>query len=321
MTYKIPEIRFHPFDKEWEIRKFTDIVKRVSDKSNAAILPRVEFEDIVSNEGRLKTDFTNKVGGRKGIHFYPGYILYGKLRPYLNNWLFPNFEGIALGDFWVFKTLHGIPAFNYYLIQTNKYQKVANISSGTKMPRSDWGTVSSTQFYIPGTTEEQFKISEFLKHIDELIEHNQHALHLLKQRKKAFLQKMFPKKGESLPEIRFSGFENEWKKKKVGEYLNSFSNKTYIEDQYEMLSSTTNGLERRSGRVNGKSNKGYQIIEKGDLVLSPQNLWLGNINYNENFDIGMVSPSYKTFKFENINHLFFSRLLRLPKMFYEYERS
>ncbi|MCL1786926.1 MAG: hypothetical protein FWG38_02965, partial [Defluviitaleaceae bacterium] len=130
----------------WIQRKFSKIVKRVSEQSNASNLPKVEFEDIVSDEGRLNKDVSQKFDNRKGIVFEPNHILYGKLRPYLKNWLFADFKGIALGDFWVFEAQESAPIFNYYLIQGEKYQEVANLSTGTKMPRSDWTVVSETDF-------------------------------------------------------------------------------------------------------------------------------------------------------------------------------
>ena len=53
--------------------------------------------------------------------------------------------------------------------------------------------------------------------------------------------------------------------------------------------------------IASSDNSGYKIIHRGDIVLSPQNLWMGNINYNDCFEIGIVSPSYKVF---SINPLF-----------------
>lgn len=186
----VPEVRFPGFTGEWEERKFSNIVNRVSKQSNDANLPKVEFEDIVSGEGKLNKDISQKFDNRKGIVFEPNFILFGKLRPYLKNWLFPNFKGIALGDFWVFEAKNSSSIFNYYLIQTAKYQTVANLSSGTKMPRSDWQTVSETEFRVP-SIEEQQTIGNFFKQLDETIALHQRQLEALKETKKAFLQKMF----------------------------------------------------------------------------------------------------------------------------------
>lgn len=185
----VPEIRFEGFSGEWESKTFSLLVNRTSKQSNSAILPKLEFEDIISGEGKLNKDISNKFDNRKGILFEPGYILFGKLRPYLKNWLLPDFKGIALGDFWVFTTDYSAE-FIYSLIQTSKFQTVANLSSGTKMPRSDWKTVSSTKFLIP-SMQEQVKIGEFFRQLDEVIELKEQELQALKQTKKGFLQKMF----------------------------------------------------------------------------------------------------------------------------------
>ncbi|KST47644.1 restriction endonuclease subunit S [Enterococcus durans] len=188
---KVPELRFAGFADDWEERKLSDIVSRLSKSSNNSELPRVEFEDIVSGEGRLNKDVSHKFDDRKGILFSSQNILYGKLRPYLKNWLLADFKGIALGDFWVFKSINSDPKFVYSLIQSNHYQKVANDTSGTKMPRSDWKKVSSTEFQIPSSLEEQKKIGSFFKKLDDTISLHQRKLDLLKEQKKGFLQKMF----------------------------------------------------------------------------------------------------------------------------------
>ncbi|MSA44235.1 restriction endonuclease subunit S, partial [Lactobacillus ruminis] len=201
----------------WKQRKLTEIVNRVNKSSNSDVLPKVEFEDIVSGEGRLNKDISSKFDSRKGTLFEPENILYGKLRPYLKNWLFSDFEGVALGDFWVFEATDvSVPSFDYYLIQSDDYQKVANDTSGTKMPRSDWKNVSSTDFAIP-SKDEQKQIGAFFKQLDDTITLHQQKITLLIKLKKAMLEKMFPKKGTVIPEIRFNGFANAWEQRKFSE--------------------------------------------------------------------------------------------------------
>lgn len=186
-----PKIRFADFQDEWEQRKFTDIVIRVNKSTKSEQLPKVEFEDLVAGEGRLNKDVSNKFDSRKGIEFLPNDILFGKLRPYLKNWIMPSFMGVALGDFWVFRPKNSNPNFVYFLIQSEKYQKAANDTSGTKMPRSDWKKVSGTDFSIPRNLEEQKQVGDFFKLIDDIITLHQSKLDTLKQLKQAYLQKMF----------------------------------------------------------------------------------------------------------------------------------
>ncbi|MCJ2192943.1 restriction endonuclease subunit S [Pediococcus acidilactici] len=188
---KFPQLRFAGFADAWEQRKLTEIVNRVNKSSNSDVLPKVEFEDIVSGEGRLNKDISSKLDSRKGTLFESENILYGKLRPYLKNWLFPDFEGVALGDFWVFEATDvSVPSFDYYLIQSDDYRKVANDTSGTKMPRSDWKNVSSTDFAIP-SKDEQKQIGAFFKQLDDTITLHQRKLEKLQELKKGYLQKMF----------------------------------------------------------------------------------------------------------------------------------
>ena len=186
-----PEIRLDGFEGEWEEKEFSKLVKRVTQSSDSNSLPKVEFEDIISGQGRLNKDISNKFDNRKGIHFEPGYTLYGKLRPYLNNWLLPKFEGVALGDFWVFDPNGNDSNFIYYLVQSNRYQKVANDTSGTKMPRSDWKSVSSTIFAIPQTVAEQQTIGAYFSNLDNLISAHQEKISQLETLKKKLLQDMF----------------------------------------------------------------------------------------------------------------------------------
>ena len=186
-----PEIRLDGFEGEWEEKEFSKLVKRVTQSSDSDSLPKVEFEDIISGQGRLNKDISNKFDNRKGIHFKPGYTLYGKLRPYLNNWLLPKFEGVALGDFWVFDPNGNDSNFIYYLVQSNRYQKVANDTSGTKMPRSDWKSVSSTIFAIPQTVAEQQTIGAYFSNLDNLISAHQEKISQLETLKKKLLQDMF----------------------------------------------------------------------------------------------------------------------------------
>ena len=189
--HTVPEIRLDGFEDEWEEKEFSKLVKRVTQSSDSISLPKVEFEDIISGQGKLNKDISTKFDNRKGIHFKPGYTLYGKLRPYLNNWLLPKFEGVALGDFWVFDPNGNDSNFIYYLVQSNRYQKVANDTSGTKMPRSDWKSVSTTIFAIPQTIAEQQAIGAYFSNLDNLINSHQEKISQLETLKKKFLQDMF----------------------------------------------------------------------------------------------------------------------------------
>ena len=153
----------------WEQRKFSDLTDRVSIQSSDSDLPQVEYEDIISGEGTLNKDLRDKEGGKTGIKFYAGDVLYGKLRPYLMNWLYPQFTGVAVGDFWVLRATECDSSFLYRLVQTDSFQRIANVSSGSKMPRADWNLISQSFFAVPADYAEQTAIAKSLAELDRLI--------------------------------------------------------------------------------------------------------------------------------------------------------
>ncbi|HEM6213559.1 TPA: restriction endonuclease subunit S [Streptococcus suis] len=169
--------------------------------------------------------------------------------------------------------------------------------------------------------KEQSAIGTFFSTLDRHITLHQRKLDTLKEQKKTYLKLLFPVKGQTKPALRFQGFEDDWEEVRLGEVLVEYNKKSEIENQFELLSSTNSGIEPRSGRVSGESNIGYKIIKRGMVVLSPQNLWLGNINYNAKYEIGIVSPSYKVFNIYGPNELFLATVLRLPQMFFEYAQA
>ena len=206
-----------PLVSTWEQRKFSDLTDRVSIKSCDSDLPQVEYEDIVSGDGTLNKNLHDKEGGKTGIKFYARDVLYGKLRPYLMNWLYPQFNGVAVGDFWVLRATECDSSFLYRLVQTDGFQRLANVSTGSKMPRADWNLISQSFFAVPADYAEQKAIAKSLAELDSLITLHQRKHEKLVQLKKSMLDKMFPKPGETEPEIRFAGFADPWEQRKLGE--------------------------------------------------------------------------------------------------------
>jgi len=178
----VPEIRFSGFTDAWEQRKFSDIATRESSVcTSASDIPSVEYEDVVAEEGRLNKDIHSKEVAKVGITFDGSQVLYGKLRPYLHNWLNPDFKGIAVGDWWVLKPVNMDKNFLYRLIQTQQFDNVANQSSGSKMPRADWKLISSSEFMLPPSKEEQSKIGGYFDQLDHLITlHHRKYIYILK---------------------------------------------------------------------------------------------------------------------------------------------
>ncbi|ECX5335193.1 restriction endonuclease subunit S [Listeria monocytogenes] len=309
----VPVIRFKGFSEAWEQRKFIEIINRLSKTSNSSILPKVEYEDIIAEEGRLNKDISNKFDSRKGILFQPKNILYGKLRPYLKNWLYPDFKGVAVGDFWVFEAIEATPRFIYNLIQSDSYQKVANDTAGTKMPRSDWTKVSNSSFFIPKESSEQKRIGTFFKQLDDTIDLHQRKLDTLKQMKKGLLQQMFPKSEEDVPKIRFADFDEEWYQRKLGEISDKVIEKNKESTYFETL---TNSAEYgiisqreffNKDISNEKNLNGYYIVRENDFVYNPRisnYAPVGPIKRNKLGRIGIVSPLYYVFRTFDTNQSF-----------------
>ena len=136
---------------------------------SASDIPSVEYEDVVAEEGRLNKDIYSKETVKSGIIFDGSQVLYGKLRPYLHNWLNPDFKGIAVGDWWVLKPIDMNKNFLYRLIQTQQFDNIANQSAGSKMPRADWNLISNSVFMVSILKEEQSKIGEYFNNLDHLI--------------------------------------------------------------------------------------------------------------------------------------------------------
>ncbi|MCL4934010.1 restriction endonuclease subunit S [Streptococcus suis] len=187
---RVPKRRFPGFTDAWELRKLGEVVYRSNLTSSSKDLPRLEFEDINSGLGTLNKDISQKVDDRKGLEFNEGDVLFGKLRPYLKNWWYAEFKGIALGDFWNLKSDLWHSCFLYTYIQSNSFQLVANDTSGTKMPRSDWNLVAESIAKFPSLPEQE-AIGTFFSTLDQQITLHQRKLEKLKNLKKALLNELF----------------------------------------------------------------------------------------------------------------------------------
>ena len=297
-----PAIRFKGFSDAWEQRKFEEIAVRSSVICSDDTLPRVEYEDIVSGTGRLNKDIYAKQSSKSGIVFHQGDVLYGKLRPYLQNWLLPTFDGLAVGDFWVLQPQNADSSFLYRLIQSRQFDEVANQSTGTKMPRADWKLVSKTVFSIPSNISEQAAIGTYFTALDSLITLHQRKFEKLTNVKKSMLEKMFPQNGSSYPEIRFKGFTDPWEQREVGDLLIERSQQAPMSDEYPLMAFIANeGVapkgERydRSALVTDTVNKLYKKTEKGDFIYSSNNLETGSIGLNK-YGKACISPVYSIFE-------------------------
>ena len=135
------------------------------------------------------------------------------------------------------------------------------------------------------TKAEQKKIVSFLMLLEERIAIQNKVIEDLKKLKTAIEERI----------IKLV----QGKQISIRDILEERNEKSTENNQFEVLSSTVTGIYSQREYFNkdiaSANNSGYKIVHRGDIVLSPQNLWMGNINYNDRFEKGIVSPSYKVF--------------------------
>ncbi len=193
------ELRFKREDgsdyEDWEEKRFGDIAVRSServDPSRSSESHRcIELEHIEQNTGKL-LGYVPSIN-QKSIKtvFKSGEVLYGKLRPNLKKFHFAQFEGVCSSEIWVLRESNGQNLFLFYLIQSEAFQQIAMMVSGSKMPRLEWPSISSAIFNIPTCLEEQQKIAAFLSSLDRKIDAVSAQIELTQQFKKGLLQEMF----------------------------------------------------------------------------------------------------------------------------------
>ena len=149
-----------------------------------------------------------------------------------------------------------------------------------------------TGLMIPPNNDEQQEIGGFFIELDHTITLHQRKLDLLKEQKKGFLQKMFPKNGAKVPELRFAGFADDWEERKLGDV---FSERSERSSEGELISVTINSgvvkaseLDRKDNSSNDKSN--YKKVEVGDIAYNSMRMWQGASGYSS-YD-GILSPAY-----------------------------
>ena len=320
---KQPSYRFAGYTESWAEKKLGEIIDINSGESPAKFhegyTPYVKVDDLNYCDKYLTTtktyvDTNNKVKKiAKGSIVFPkrgAAILTNKIR-ILNTKAYMDTNMMSLS------TDKSNLEFLYTVISNVGLYKIADTST---IPQINNKHILPYTVSLPSLPE-QTAIGSFFQDIDQLINLQQRKLEVLKEQKKTYLKLLFPAKGQTKPALRFAGFEDEWQRQNFGDYLVEYNEKTVVENQHELLSSTNNGIEPRVGRVSGESNLGYKVLKKDMIVLSPQNLWLGNINYNSNYDLGIVSPSYKIFNIENVDKKFIATLIRHPYMNYEYGQA
>ncbi|MBZ1527946.1 restriction endonuclease subunit S [Leuconostoc mesenteroides] len=203
MSKKTPQIRFKGFTDDWEERKLGDFIDVKSGKDykhlNSGSIPVYGTGGYMLSVDRALSDIDAIGIGRKGTID----------KPYL-----------LKAPFWTVDTLfYAVPKQNIDLqFSLSIFKKInwKKFDESTGVPSLSKTVINSVGASVP-SYEEQQKIGSFFKQLDNTITLHQRKLDLLKEQKKGFLQKMFPKNGSKVPELRFEGFSDDWEERKLNE--------------------------------------------------------------------------------------------------------
>ena len=151
----------------------------------------IELEHIEQETGRIIgstcADYQNSI---KTV-CKPGDVMLGKLRPYLRKYAFVQKECVCSSEMWsLIPTDIVIPKYLFYLIQSEAFMKVANVSSGTKMPRAEWSTIAKSGYLIPSKDDQQATV-DILETTDRIIVSHVASYDRLIEYKKGLLQRLF----------------------------------------------------------------------------------------------------------------------------------
>lgn len=302
----VPKLRFPGFTEPWEQRKLADVANIIMGQSPSSqnytdnpndnilvqgnadlidgqVVPRLWTKEITKSidAGNIVMTVRAPVGDVAKTAYK---VVLGR-----------GVAGIK-GDEYIYQFLLKLK-YNHYW---------RSLSSGSTFESINSNDIKNLIIDIP-CDEERTKIRNLLNTTDTLITLHQRKLEHLKLKKKSLLQKLFPKEGEVYPELRFPGFTDPWEQRKFGELFLERREKTTEENEDILLSCAITGIYLNSdlfSHFRGSSTVGYLKVRKNDLILSAQNLHLGNANINFNFEHGMISPAYKVFEIESCDPYF-----------------
>lgn len=292
---KNPKIRFKGCTEDWEQRKVGEYLvesRELGHKGDAARKMTVKLW----GKGVYEK---NETGSSNTQYFvrHANQFIYSKL-DFLNCAF-----GVVPEELESLETTADVPAFDCYgidpyfmfytAIQPQFYLKNGTIADGSRKAKRIHADVFLDMPFSVPCIEEQRTIVDGLKQIDSLITLHQRKCEEAKKLKKYMLQKMFPKDGAKVPEIRFAGFTDDWEQRKLGEV---FAERTERANGDEELLSVTiaNGVIRQADsdkrNIASEDKSNYKIVCKGDVPYNSMRMWQGAVG-NSEYD-GIVSPAY-----------------------------
>lgn len=230
------------------------------------------------------------------------------------------------GRFWVNNHAHimsMINGSNLFLLQILEKQNYIKYNSGTAQPKLNSATIRNIIFNLP-KDKEQKRIGEFFQKLDQTITLQQRKLELLKKIKQGYLQQLFPSKGQSIPNIRFSEFKENWIQKKLGNYL-SIPEKKQVDNLKDLKLMT---LKLNLGGINLSANREtlelgatkYFVRKSGQLIYGKQNFFHGSIAIiPDNADGYATSGDVPALDIEGIQPKFLLDYISRPSYYLEKE--
>jgi len=311
---KIPKFRFNKFLESWKRLKYEDVIEVNSgkdykhlDKGDIPVYGTGGYMHSVSEA------ITNKDGvgiGRKGTINKP-YIL--------------------KAPYWTVDTL-------FFCIPKNKYNlyfinaifertQWERFDESTGVPSLSKLTINNIQNYFP-SFDEQSAIGSLFCTLDDLLSSYKDNLANYQSLKATMLSKMFPKAGQTIPEIRLDGFEGEWGKYYLGDIFEQVSNYIEPSKENELWSLTVEkGLTPKTNRYKRdflvKKNDKFKKVNVQEFVYNPMNLTLGALDLNDNEVTISVSGYYVVMKNRNMEKFdndFLKILLKTTYAIYQYKQ-
>lgn len=282
---KNPKLRFPEFTDDWEQRKLSSILtRRIEYKRQSKDYPRLAFasrqgviplsERKTNNREQLtKDEFTKKylVTELDDIVYNPGNLKYGAIDR-------NKCQRGLISPIYVTFTVNEIPGFIERIVTSHNFQQRAlRFEEGTVVKRQSVNPedLITLDIFVASQKEEQTKISECFDILDTLIQSAEEELEGYRELKHGMLQKMFPQKGEKVPEVRFPEFAGDWEQYKLNEIIEGVSKKNtdglYTQDDILACSLGTE-LDRKTVfyglRSTEDSVKSYRIVDIGNVIFT-----------------------------------------------------
>ena len=302
---KVPKLRFPGFSGEWKERKLGEVADRYDNLR-------------VPVSANLRIPGNTPYYGANGIQDYvEGFTHDGEFVLVAEDGAndLKNYPVKCVkGRIWVNNHAHVLQGKtnicnNKFLAYSINQADIESLIVGSGRAKLNADTMMNITLAIPNLREQSL-IGDFTDQLDNLITRHQQKLEHLEDLKKGMLQKMFPKEGETVPEVRFPGFTGKWERRKLGEisykvkekntelkYLETFTNSAEfgVISQMDFFDHNISKKEKLDD---------YYVVHNDDFVYNPRisaTAPVGPINRNKLGRSGVMSPLYMVFRSHDID--------------------